>query len=35
MIAMDVDATVSIPFALADERAEDYPTAEDGLRLED
>ncbi|KAH7860633.1 hypothetical protein Vadar_015892 [Vaccinium darrowii] len=31
----DVDATVGIQFALADERAEDSPTAEDGLRLED
>ncbi|XP_058186302.1 uncharacterized protein LOC131303446 [Rhododendron vialii] len=33
--AMDVDATVSIPFALVDEIAEDSPAAEDGLQLGD
>lgn len=32
---MDVDATVSIPFALVDEIAEDSPAAEDGLQLGD
>ena len=33
--AMDVDVTVSIPFALVDEIAEDSPAAEDGLQLGD
>ncbi|KAF7152346.1 hypothetical protein RHSIM_Rhsim01G0033400 [Rhododendron simsii] len=33
--AMDVDATVSVPFALVDEIAEDSPAAEDGLQLGD
>ncbi|GFS31454.1 26S proteasome regulatory subunit [Actinidia rufa] len=32
---MDVDVTVSIPFALVDEIAEDSPAAEDGLQLGD
>ncbi|KAH7861395.1 hypothetical protein Vadar_025577 [Vaccinium darrowii] len=35
MSVMDVDATVSIPFSLVDEIAEDSPTAEDGLQLGD
>ncbi|PSS13945.1 26S proteasome non-ATPase regulatory subunit like [Actinidia chinensis var. chinensis] len=33
--AMDVDVTVSIPFALVDEIAEDSPAAADGLQLGD
>ncbi|PSS08123.1 26S proteasome non-ATPase regulatory subunit 9 [Actinidia chinensis var. chinensis] len=33
--AVDVDVTVSIPFALVDEIAEDSPAAEDGLQLGD
>ncbi|XP_057515028.1 probable 26S proteasome regulatory subunit p27 [Actinidia eriantha] len=33
--AMDVDVTVSIPFALVDEIAEDSPAAEDGLQFGD
>lgn len=35
MSAMDVDGTVSIPFALVDEISEDSPAAEDGLQLGD
>ncbi|XP_034699626.1 26S proteasome non-ATPase regulatory subunit 9 isoform X1 [Vitis riparia] len=35
LTAMDVDATVSLPFAVVDEIAEASPAAEDGLQLGD